>query len=585
MPMQTLQSAFVSGELSPEMFGRSTLESYGKGLAKARNVYIVPQGGAKRREGLQMIMRLPNDAAGRIAGFEFNTDQVYLMLFTPGEMRVLRNDALAAIVNTSPITSLTAEILDELNWTQSADTMLLAHEDLQTLKITRSSHTSWTATSVTFSNIPNYNYGSGNEPVISTTRGWPRSVAFKYGRLWLGGLGSRPQTILGSKVGDFYNLAVGTAQPDDAIDVTIDDDRVNAIRSMFPGRSLQIFTTGGEFTIQGALGDPITPEKIAEQLKKATLHGCNRARPVSVDGSTIFVEGNGYVVRQFVFNDLEQSYNAPNISLLSPHLIRNPKRSDVRRATENYPADYVYLVNEDGTMAVLNVLRDESLLAWSLFETDGYFEDVAVVGSDVYVIVRRNINGTWARFIEKLNPDHLTDCSLRKHAPVTCMGLSWLVTSTPQTQWTGFNHLEGVSVKVLGDGYILNDVTVTSGVVTASESVRSLEAGLNFSARLETLPIDMMIAGQNIAGDFKRLVDLKIRLHESRGVVVEQTNGESYRPAWRQFGEEVLNTAVSLFSGVKRVYLGGFERDTQVIITQDDPLEFNVLSLKIGIGV
>jgi hypothetical protein len=585
MRVVSVQNAFVSGELSPNMYGRTNLESYQKSGAQLRNVYVTPQGGCPRREGLQYVDQTTNNAKNRLVSFEFNTEQVYLISYTPAEMKVYKNDQLVATVKTGPIANITAKILDEMNYTQSADTLILAHEDLQTANISRTSDTVWTAANVAFTNIPQYNYGAGNEAVFSVTRGWPRSVAFKFGRLWLGGLKSRPQTILASKTGDFFNLNVGTALDEDAINVTIDDDRVNAIINMFPGRTLQLFTKGGEFTIQAALTDPVTPGKIAEQLKKATLHGCNRTRPVSVDGSTIFVEGSGQVVRQFTYNDVEQSYNSPNISLLSSHLIRKPVRMDVRRATEAFPADYVYLVNSDGTMAVLNILRDEQLLAWSLFETDGRFEDVCVVGNDVYVTVQRNINGNLVRYIEKFNNSNLTDASKRQTVQVYSNGMLGQTISEPTTAWAGFGHLEGEEIKVLGDRFVLDNEVVTNGGIVSSESVLELEVGLNFKALVETLPAELIIGGQSKMGDYKRMVYANLRLLNSRGVIVKQKNGQVYKPVFRQFGESVLDKPVELFTGWKKVYLGGIDRDSQVIITQEDPLEFNLLALSIGLGV
>ena len=586
MKLKTYQAAFVSGEISPTLLGRTDKEFYFKSAAHLRNVYVLPQGGVKRREGLEYIARVTNDSPGRLISFEFNTEQAYLLLFTPGQMKVFKDDELVATVNTSPISNLTAAMIREMNWTQSADTLILVHKDLQPIKIVRgATHTSWTASAITFTNIPNYDFGSGNEPVISNTRGWVRSVTFKFGRLWLGGLGSRPQTLLASKVGDFFNLNEGTGLDDEAINITIDDDRVNAIRNLFPGRTLQVFTTGGEFVVQPSLGDPVTPGKIAEQLKKATLHGCSRTRPVSVDGATIFVEGSGYVVRQFVYNELEQSYNAGNVSLLAPHLVRVPLQMDVRRATEDFPADYVHLVNTDGTLAVLNILRDEQLLAWSLFQTDGLFEDVSVVGTQVYVIVQRTIQGLPVRYIEKFNPAHKLDSSLISATAVQSTGLPWHTMTSQQAGWSGWSHLEGKTVRVIGDDYVLDSETVVSGGFTTSEIVGTVEAGLDFKAKIETLPVEMVIAGQSESGQFKRLVSANLRLLESRGVVVEQKNGKRYKPAWRQFGASVLDKLAEVFTGWKKIYLGGFDRDTQLVITQEDPLEFHVLALNLEVGI
>lgn len=573
MKVRTAQAAFVRGELGPSVYGRTDKNWYQYCAARLRNVYVTPQGGCPVREGCKYIDNTWENQDGRLLSFEFNNEQTYLFCFTPGRLRIYQNDAFVVDLSSAPIGNLTLQQIREMNWTQSADTLILVHPDVRPIRITRTGATTFSQTTANFNNIPQLDFGSGPEAVISPTRGWPASIAFKYGRLWLGGLKSRPQTLLASKVGDFFNLNKGTGADDDGIDITIDDDRVNAIRNLFPGRSLQIFTTGGEFSIETTAGDPVTPAKIPEQLRKATLHGCNRARPVSVDGATIFVESGGYVVRQFAYNDLEQSYNALNISQLSPHLIRNPTRMDVRRATQSLPADYVYTVNEDGTMGVLNVIRDEDLLAWSLFETDGTFEDVAVVGRDVYVITRRIINGSPVRFVEKFDPTHRLDASEKA------------TSVSPKTSWSGFSHLSGETVKVLGDGYVLQDAAVSSGNITSSESVSAVEVGLNYTPLIETLPVDLVVGGQPTTGEFKRLAWANVRVLNTRGLVIQQKTGETYKPAYRQFGASVLDLPPETYTGWLKTYLGGFARDVQLVLTQEDPLEFNVLSLVLGVGV
>ena len=183
----------------------------------------------------------------------------------------------------------------------------------------------------------------------------------------------------------------------------------------------------------------ITPNAIADQLEKHTIHGSGNdelsvtkqvTRPVSVDGTTIFVEIGGTVVRQFVFNESEQSFNAANISILSSQLVVDPVAMDIRRATEVYPSDFLYMVNSDGTCAVLNSLREQDLLAWSLFETAGDFTDVAVAGRQVYFIVDRNVNGVDVSFVERLNNDHFMDSSVLQ------------TVGSPTDTFTGFDHLD-----------------------------------------------------------------------------------------------------------------------------------------------
>jgi hypothetical protein len=66
MPRSVLiQTNFVVGELDPLLRGRIDLNQYYNALQKATNVVIQPQGGARRREGLQYIDTLPANLASQ----------------------------------------------------------------------------------------------------------------------------------------------------------------------------------------------------------------------------------------------------------------------------------------------------------------------------------------------------------------------------------------------------------------------------------------------------------------------------------------------------------------------------------------
>ena len=57
------------------------------------------------------------------------------------------------------VASLTASILPEMNWVQSADTVIVVHEDLPPTKIVRgASDSSWTASTIAFDHIPKYQF-------------------------------------------------------------------------------------------------------------------------------------------------------------------------------------------------------------------------------------------------------------------------------------------------------------------------------------------------------------------------------------------------------------------------------------------
>jgi hypothetical protein len=163
----SFQTNFSTGELDPRLRARVDLEQYNNALEQATNVVIQPQGGMKRRPGMKHILELPNtstESAGngvRLIPFEFNVDDSYMLAFTHQRMYVIKNGALVTAINGGAddylTTSITSAMLDQLSWTQSADTLIVVHPDLQPTRIVRgATDASWTASTITFDSIPLY---------------------------------------------------------------------------------------------------------------------------------------------------------------------------------------------------------------------------------------------------------------------------------------------------------------------------------------------------------------------------------------------------------------------------------------------
>ncbi len=161
-----LQSNFSTGELDPLLRARVDLQAYNNALAKATNVLIQPQGGLKRRPGTKYILELPNsgaESAGngvRLVPFQFSVDDSYMLVFTHQRMYIIKNGVVQTNINGSGnnylTTSIGSSIVDDMCWTQSADTLIVVHPDLQPVQIQRTSDSAWTATTITFDSIPKY---------------------------------------------------------------------------------------------------------------------------------------------------------------------------------------------------------------------------------------------------------------------------------------------------------------------------------------------------------------------------------------------------------------------------------------------
>jgi hypothetical protein len=158
---------FSTGELDPLLRARVDLQAYSNALSKATNVLIQPQGGLRRRPGLKHTLELPNTSTAsagngvRLVPFQFSVDDSYMLCFTHNRMYVIKNGAVVSNINSTGnnylTTTIGSSIVDDMCWTQSADTLIVVHPDLQPVRIVRGANdASWTATSITFDSIPKY---------------------------------------------------------------------------------------------------------------------------------------------------------------------------------------------------------------------------------------------------------------------------------------------------------------------------------------------------------------------------------------------------------------------------------------------
>lgn len=637
-----LQTNFNSGFLDPKLGARTDVKHYYQGAAAATNVVSTPQGGIKRRPGLAYVDDLAAGTA-RLAEFSFNNEQAYLLVFTNNNIAVYKDDVWQADVTT---TYTSAEIFD-LNWTQSADTMIIVHEDHEPATLVRgATHSSWTLSNIVFHHRPTYDFdqdydsisftvgtgsenagkvgnivtvtssaalfetvdvggwfestyagnpgvgritqyvsttqvkieiyeawdnGTGNnvpagdaifeEPVWNATHGWPRSVTFFEGRMYFGGSKSRPQTLWGSKSNDFFCFDIGTGLDDEAIDVTLDTDQVNAINNVFAGRHLQIFTSGGEFYLPDS---PITPT--ASSVKRQTLFGSSFIQPRSIDGATFFVDRTGKAIREYIFTYTEEAYTSNTVSLLASSLLNAPVDMDVLRGTPDDDSNYLYVINGDGTCAVFNSLRAQEVGGWTKWETQGEFKSVTSVVDQVYFIVEREIGGVTVPVIEKVNKNTYTDSSVLQ------------TYGTPTDAPTGLDHLNGLECRVRADASVMANATPASGTITIARTASEIEVGLNFDVTIQTMPLNVDFQDGPILTRKKRIVRVVLDLYESLGVLV---NG--YEMPSRQLGTSVLGSTPDPFTGIDEIFLNGWDRLAQVSITQTDPLPMMVLGLALEV--
>jgi hypothetical protein len=648
-----VQNNFSVGEIDPLLRARMDLQQYQNALAKATNVYVQPQGGIQRRPGLRKITEITVGAPEngiRLVPFEFSVTDSYLLVFVHQKMIVIKDGVVVQDINAGSLdyltTSITTAMLDQMCWTQSADTMIITHPDLAPQKLVRGANdAAWTISTITFASTPFYafslttanpaytltpsatsgtvtltasggttfsaasigqyinanpqgrakiigytsatvvtaviefpfaaasaiaandwEYETGYESVWSATRGYPRTVTFHEGRLFFGGSKTRPSTIWGSKVGLYFDFDPVTTYDDDAVEATLDTNQLNVITDIISGRDLQVFTTGGEFYVAQALGEPITPVNFF--VKTVSRQGSKQGiRVQQLDTGTLFVQRSGQALNELLFSDSELSYIANKISLLSSHLLKTPKRMALRRAISTNEGDQLMIVNaDDGGMAVYSILRAQNVIAPTEYLTDGLFKDIAVDVTDVYAAVKRTFNGSDKYYIELFDPTYYTDC-----AYAGTSGTS--VGSLPHT---------GKALDVIRDGIYEGQKTPTAGTITFDRAVvAEYEVGLPITVYAKTLPIEPRLSVGSRTSFKKRVVEVTAIVNDTQDLKV---NGQQI--PFRNFGTSSLDIPIPEFTGSKTLNgLLGYSDDAAIEVTQGVPLKMTLLGLDYKVSV
>jgi len=519
-------------------------------------------------------------SAGRIIRFRYSTTERYMVVLSDRTASIFKAD----VFQVSVAIPHTAAQLAGVDWVQSLDTLILFHKDVQPIKLFREgSDTEWGTYAIAFANIPLYDYGTGNEGIISDTRGWPQCGTFHEGRLWLGGLKSLPSTGIASTVTSFFDLDDTVADADHGFVWTLDADDVAEIFQIYSARHLLIYTSSGEYYVLPET-DAITVENVV--FKRTSEHGAlgPGVRIMSVAGAVLFVQRNGATVREQIFTDLEQTYTAEDIALLSSHLLSDPVETALLRATGPEQGDLAIIVNGDGTLAVLQTLRSQQIVAWLLWQTAGTFLAAGADDDDLHVLVEREIDGVTVRFYEQFDFDALLDASVKK------------TSGLPDNEITGLDHLDGEASRVVADDIVLPNATPAAGTVTITNDASTyIEVGLDFpdvgdrslgeGVVAEGLPLIPRIQGAPVLDQKKRIVSLTLQVNATQGFYVDCNGGTPREVSFRKFGDALLDVAAPIYTGAVSIDgFKGYSRLPTWRVTQRDPMPLEVLATEARIS-
>jgi len=645
-----IQTNFTSGEIDPLLRSRVDIKQYQNGASKLTNVLVQPQGGVKRRPGLKHIYELdaaynPDDGI-RLVPFEFSTSDSYMLMFTAGKMHVIRDGAVIANINGSgndyaTISGLTSAMLDTMCWTQSADTLIVVHPDIQPLKIVRgATNADWTVSSITFDSIPQYAFTiSTSNPSGTIT---PDEI-------------SGTVTITASS-GVFNSGHVNqyiNASPQGRMRITeyVSSTSVKGVTEVpfFDTNAI----ANGNWELETGYEDVWSSSK--GWPRTCTFHegrlyfGGSKSRPTTIWGSKIGFFFDFQPVEAYDDDAVEATLDTNTlntiIDIISGRDLQvftsggeffipqdtqqpiTPTNFFVRTGTRNGVREGIRVVQLDS--GTIYIRRQGKALSEFLYSDT----TLAYVSNSISLLSSHLLKGPKEMAIRKATSTDETDLLLivnEDDGSIVAYSLftqqqvvapSELITdgqfievavdvtdiyvvtkrtfdgtdkffvekfdSTVFTDCaftggaasgaTSLPH-EDASLNVIADGNVLSNETVSSGAVTFDRaSTSSYEVGLPFNVEVTTMPVEKDIGTGTRLGFKKRIVEVNAVVDSTQHLSV---NGVLL-PIRALDTAGTLDSPTSEFTGIKTLYgKRGYSREAKVSVTQEYPLKLTLLGLE-----
>lgn len=474
----------------------------------------------------------------------------------------------------------------------------------------------------------------------SDLRGWPRAIGFYQKRLVYAGNATEPDTLWFSQSDNYDTMSVQSitdprssptgSQP---FQITMSSQQLNQIQWISADKTLAVGTLGDEFIIEpeeaGSFG--CDNAKVTAQ----SHYGSSYHQAVRLNDELIFCLQNEREVRSLVFNEFENTFSAEPVQVLFDQY---PKRNAVgsvsgRNGYRTFQWDgsrsTLWCVDLAGNWFGMTRDRKLGLSMWhthkpggydatetetlSLTKTDpaysicsGSVISLAVIPNpligmnDVWLVVKRKINGTFRWHIERMIGEYYPFESVYStyfsHQD-GCYNVDAAVYSAgdyPGSEdgvFSGLSHLEGkspVGTVTNSRGMVsVNFGAVSSGSATLSSphwpnwdgEIPNVAIGLGYTSIVKPVRIE---AGSQIGtaqGAKKRIHELTVRFFKTLAAKIGRDSSTLETVVFRE-GSTPMGYSAELFTGDKVLkFNGDYDRDGYVYIIQDKPLPFAVMAI------
>lgn len=360
-------------------------------------------------------------------------------------------------------------------------------------------------------------------PAWSDGEGWPETIQQHQQKLLFGRKGGLwitrppPERDFLFTPNDDSAIAVSLTPPDGGARVDI--------QWMASSGIVVLGTADIEWSLRAPGSNDVLQAKTIDPVPDSQ-EGSRPQIPAKVDRGVVFVGANGQRLHYLKFDGLTQQLEPKELSAYA-RAVLGPGVAKV--VWQKDPHKILWCMMDDGSLVGATFMPAQNIAAfWRRPMQNAFVEDIEVLPTltdgrvDLYLTVRRVINGQTRRYIEMLQPFFKPRPALRPTAEgawfVDC-GISY--SGVPVTRVLGAGHLVGQSVAVFADGAMQNrKVVAADGGVTLDAEASEVVLGIPQVARLRDLPRSLQVGGGTTRGKRQRATHVMVDvLHGGGGQV------------------------------------------------------------------
>jgi hypothetical protein len=407
---------------------------------------------------------------------------------------------------------------------------------------------------------------------------YPGLVALYEQRLLLASTPKRPQTIWLSKSGDYGNFAKYKPLVDDSpIELTVASEEVSAFSWACVQNGLILGAEGAEWEIKASQG--AFTAKTAQASRRGGT-GSAAGLPALVLGNSVLHVGRSCgQVFGLKYDFGSDSYADSDATIMASQLLERFKASEW--TYQQFPDSIIWIVREDGVLLGLTYQTEHKVFAWHRHDTLGAFRAVcAIPGRVDHLFAEVERDGAF--YLEIMTPEYVggdygravfLDCALVYDRP-----------GQPVSRLSGLDHLEGKTVGILAGGAVHPPRTVQDGGILLERPAELVIVGLEYSADLETMPVEVVSQQGTSVGRKKQINEVNVLFRNSVGAKSGVSFDHLETVKWRS--DEPHGTAPRPFSGLRSVVVPNLaESQVTVCLRSDEPTPLTVLAIMAKLDV